>query len=213
MSSPRRKKDQVAALYTYAWPLFFWWTKVSRRWRRIHGRNRGALRNVVTASKFDSHFSVASGVVAPVFTGLQQRPRNSGLEEFLLPATSPRTFTYTARCILVLTFPCSPLPATDPLATAGGNNVRDSRESRESSCKFSATFARRDTPRKNKPRSDCILFYRDSEFFFAQGTLRHVCIIGISMRYQYIRNYYILSIIYFNIENNMGRSTIKDPPW
>lgn len=127
-SSPRRKDIKLYLAPTLG--CFFW---DERKWVAMTWpvERSAALRNV-TASKFDSHFAVASGVVAPVFTGLQQRPRNSGLEEFLLPATSPRTFTYTARCILVLTFPCSPLPATDPLAAAGGNNVRDSCESRES---------------------------------------------------------------------------------
>lgn len=58
----------------YARPPFFRWTKASRRDMDGSPADRPALRNV-TASKFDSHISVARGAfAAPVFTAAAARP-------------------------------------------------------------------------------------------------------------------------------------------
>lgn len=139
------------------------------------GRAR-SLRNV-TASKFDSHFSNCkrrSCTCVYRLAAAERRTRATpGLEEFLLPRRPrPRTFTHTAEVQHLYThIPVLSSSCDGPARRRGRRKQCQglSGESRENpSCEFSATFSleTRYTPCKNKTRSDCILFYRDSKLFF-----------------------------------------------
>jgi len=101
---------------------------------RATGRPNGALRNVI-ASKFDSHVSVADGnAVAPVFTAAAvAAARLRRLKEFLLPATSPRTFTHTG----ALSHSHSRLSSPQQAETMSGAL---SGRPGEPDCKFSLSF-------------------------------------------------------------------------
>lgn len=160
--APAAHEERIILRDVRAVGRFFRWTKASCYDRRPSDRptnrptDRSALRNV-TASKFDSHISVARGAVAaPVFTAAAA----AGLEEFLLPATSPRTFTHTAERTARTRIPVLSSSCDGPRSPRQAETMSGARASRESRTARGLSAPRRDVRRwrwrwlrENRPRS------------------------------------------------------------